>query len=169
MAYFVAIVSYSDALTFVQAGLLDSNAMWQVRDAVSRKIKDNPGLVEELCTKLTNSQNGWNRKSFIGLMEKHLKESEIRTLWFAVREKLTVPKVLKKYNERRNAILNPKIKDELDLGIEELGKGDLERKPLPYGLKDLEPVISEKALTLHYTMHHKAYVTNFNKLRVEAQ
>jgi Fe-Mn family superoxide dismutase len=36
--------------------------------------------------------------------------------------------------------------------------------PLPYGLKDLEPSISETQLTLHYQKHHQAYVNAANAL-----
>jgi len=35
---------------------------------------------------------------------------------------------------------------------------------LPYGLKDLEPWISQKTLEFHYGKHHQAYVNNGNKL-----
>jgi Fe-Mn family superoxide dismutase len=35
---------------------------------------------------------------------------------------------------------------------------------LPYGLKDLEPYISEQQLTLHYQKHHQAYVNAANSL-----
>ncbi len=35
---------------------------------------------------------------------------------------------------------------------------------LPYGLKDLEPFISETQLTLHYQKHHASYVTNANAI-----
>ena len=34
---------------------------------------------------------------------------------------------------------------------------------LPYDFNALEPVISAKIMTLHYTKHHQAYVTNLNK------
>lgn len=34
---------------------------------------------------------------------------------------------------------------------------------LPYDFSALEPVISAKIMTLHYTKHHQAYVTNLNK------
>lgn len=34
---------------------------------------------------------------------------------------------------------------------------------LPYDFGDLEPVISAEIMTLHYTKHHQAYVTNLNK------
>jgi Fe-Mn family superoxide dismutase len=34
--------------------------------------------------------------------------------------------------------------------------------PLPYGLRDLEPFISEKQLRLHYEKHHQAYVSAVN-------
>lgn len=35
---------------------------------------------------------------------------------------------------------------------------------LPYGLGDLEPVISKEIMDLHYNKHHNAYVQNLNKL-----
>jgi Fe-Mn family superoxide dismutase len=35
---------------------------------------------------------------------------------------------------------------------------------LPYGLKDLEPQISEAQLTLHYQKHHQAYVNAANAI-----
>lgn len=34
---------------------------------------------------------------------------------------------------------------------------------LPYDFGDLEPTISAEIMTLHYTKHHNAYVTNLNK------
>lgn len=34
---------------------------------------------------------------------------------------------------------------------------------LPYDFGDLEPVISAEIMSLHYTKHHQAYVTNLNK------
>lgn len=34
--------------------------------------------------------------------------------------------------------------------------------PLPYGLRDLEPFISEKQLRIHYEKHHQAYVSAAN-------
>jgi Fe-Mn family superoxide dismutase len=34
---------------------------------------------------------------------------------------------------------------------------------LPYDFNALEPVISAEIMTLHYTKHHQAYVTNLNK------
>lgn len=34
---------------------------------------------------------------------------------------------------------------------------------LPYDFGDLEPVISAEIMTLHFTKHHQAYVTNLNK------
>ncbi len=34
---------------------------------------------------------------------------------------------------------------------------------LPYDFNELEPVISAEIMTLHYTKHHQAYVTNLNK------
>ncbi len=34
---------------------------------------------------------------------------------------------------------------------------------LPYGLKDLEPVISKEILELHYAKHHAGYVKKFNE------
>lgn len=44
-----------------------------------------------------------------------------------------------------------------------------ERKPLPYELSGLEPVVSGKLMDFHYNKHHKAYVDNFNKLTEQAQ
>lgn len=38
-----------------------------------------------------------------------------------------------------------------------------ELPPLPYGLGDLVPVISEEIMSLHYNKHHQTYVTNLNK------
>lgn len=38
-----------------------------------------------------------------------------------------------------------------------------ELPPLPYDFNALEPVISAEIMTLHYTKHHNAYVTNLNK------
>lgn len=35
--------------------------------------------------------------------------------------------------------------------------------PLPYGLDELEPIISAEIMNLHYNKHHQAYVTNLNK------
>lgn len=35
---------------------------------------------------------------------------------------------------------------------------------LPYGLGDLEPVISKEIMDVHYNKHHNAYVQNLNKL-----
>jgi len=35
---------------------------------------------------------------------------------------------------------------------------------LPYGLGDLEPVISAEIMDLHYNKHHNAYIQNLNKL-----
>ncbi len=35
---------------------------------------------------------------------------------------------------------------------------------LPYDVKALEPVISEKTFSFHYSKHHQAYVDNLNKL-----
>ena len=34
---------------------------------------------------------------------------------------------------------------------------------LPYDFNALEPVISAEIMELHYTKHHKAYVSNLNK------
>ncbi len=38
-----------------------------------------------------------------------------------------------------------------------------EQLELPYDFSALEPVISGEIMELHYTKHHKAYVTNLNK------
>ena len=38
--------------------------------------------------------------------------------------------------------------------------------PLPYGFAELEPIISEKALQIHYGKHYKGYVDELNKLVV---
>lgn len=35
---------------------------------------------------------------------------------------------------------------------------------LPYGLGDLEPVISKEIMDLHYNKHHNTYIQNLNKL-----
>ena len=35
---------------------------------------------------------------------------------------------------------------------------------LPYGYKDLEPVISEQVLKLHHTKHHQGYVNGTNQM-----
>jgi superoxide dismutase, Fe-Mn family len=40
--------------------------------------------------------------------------------------------------------------------------GEYYLPPLPYGLKDLEPYISEQQLTLHYQKHHQSYVNAAN-------
>src|SRR5581483_6970920 len=45
----------------------------------------------------------------------------------------------------------------------ELAAQTYELPPLPYEFGDLEPTISAEIMTLHYTKHHKAYVTNLNK------
>ena len=37
---------------------------------------------------------------------------------------------------------------------------------LPYNLSDLEPIISEKTIELHYGKHLQTYVNNLNKLIV---
>lgn len=36
--------------------------------------------------------------------------------------------------------------------------------PLPYSFKDLEPVISEEQLRIHYEKHHQAYVNGANAI-----
>ena len=36
--------------------------------------------------------------------------------------------------------------------------------PLPYAMDALAPIISQETLEYHYGKHHKAYVTNLNKL-----
>ncbi|MGA8165063.1 MAG: superoxide dismutase [Waddliaceae bacterium] len=40
---------------------------------------------------------------------------------------------------------------------------------LPYGLEDLEPVISRDIMELHYHKHHKTYIQNLNKLLKQYQ
>lgn len=40
----------------------------------------------------------------------------------------------------------------------------IELPKLPYDVKALEPVISEKTFSFHYAKHHQAYVDNLNKL-----
>ena len=37
-----------------------------------------------------------------------------------------------------------------------------EQKELPYDFNALEPVISGEIMELHYTKHHKTYITNLN-------
>ena len=44
-----------------------------------------------------------------------------------------------------------------------------ERKPLPYELSGLEPVISGHLMDFHYNKHHKTYVDNLNNLTEKAQ
>ena len=39
-----------------------------------------------------------------------------------------------------------------------------ELPPLPYGINDLAPVISQETIEYHYGKHHQAYVTNLNNL-----
>ena len=41
--------------------------------------------------------------------------------------------------------------------------------PLPYGKKDLEPVISETTLNCHYDGHHQTYVNNLNNMTKEGE
>ena len=50
--------------------------------------------------------------------------------------------------------------------------GQFQLPALPYDFGALEPAISAEIMTLHYTKHHQAYVTNLNKaldLYAEAQ
>lgn len=44
-----------------------------------------------------------------------------------------------------------------------------ERKPLPYELSGLEPVLSAQLMDYHYNKHHKTYVDNLNKFAEQAQ
>ena len=49
--------------------------------------------------------------------------------------------------------------------------GDLTRvelKHLPYEIGGLEPVVSGHLMDFHYGRHHRAYVTNLNKLQEQA-
>ena len=41
--------------------------------------------------------------------------------------------------------------------------------PLPYEMNALQPTISAETLEFHYDKHHKAYVTNLNKLIKETE
>ena len=41
--------------------------------------------------------------------------------------------------------------------------------PLPYGKKDLEPVISETTLNCHYDGHHQTYVNNLNNMTKDGE
>lgn len=41
--------------------------------------------------------------------------------------------------------------------------------PLPYGEKELEPIISSRTLSFHYGKHHKGYVNNLNKLTANTE
>ena len=43
-----------------------------------------------------------------------------------------------------------------------MDKPSYQLPPLPYDFSALEPVISAEIMELHYTKHHKAYVTNLN-------
>ena len=46
--------------------------------------------------------------------------------------------------------------------VESKSKADLELNQLPYGRKDLEPVMSEATLDYHYATLAKGYVTRYN-------
>ena len=39
-----------------------------------------------------------------------------------------------------------------------------ELPPLPYGINDLAPVISQKTIEYHYGKHEQTYIDNLNKL-----
>ncbi len=41
--------------------------------------------------------------------------------------------------------------------------------PLPYPYNALEPVLSEKAVTIHHDKHHKAYVDGLNKAEINME
>jgi Fe-Mn family superoxide dismutase len=41
--------------------------------------------------------------------------------------------------------------------------------PLPYGEKELEPVISSRTLAFHYGKHHMGYVNNLNRLIADTE
>jgi len=42
--------------------------------------------------------------------------------------------------------------------------GPFAQPPLPFGTSQLGPTISTRTVTLHYTIHHRAYFTNLNSL-----
>lgn len=46
--------------------------------------------------------------------------------------------------------------------MKELNETSYQLPDLPYDFNALEPVISTEIMELHYTKHHKAYVTNLN-------
>lgn len=53
-----------------------------------------------------------------------------------------------------------------------IAQSDLERlvfelPPLPYGTKDLEPVLSAETLEIHHGKHHARYVETLNRLLAE--
>ncbi|MDO7844179.1 hypothetical protein [Sphingomonas immobilis] len=53
-----------------------------------------------------------------------------------------------------------------------IAQSDLERlvfelPPLPYGTKDLEPVLSAETLEIHHGKHHARYVETLNRLLSE--
>ena len=39
-----------------------------------------------------------------------------------------------------------------------------ELPPLPYGINDLAPVISQETIEYHYGKHEQTYIDNLNKL-----
>lgn len=49
------------------------------------------------------------------------------------------------------------------------GKNTIQLPPLPYGKRALEPYLSERTLSLHHDVHHKAYVDKANMLLSQSQ
>lgn len=59
---------------------------------------------------------------------------------------------------------NPKTASSSSASGSKIKPGTYYLPELPYGLKDLEPYISEQQLTLHYQKHHQAYVNAANSI-----
>lgn len=58
--------------------------------------------------------------------------------------------------------MNQTIRKDLDLLEATTRPAKLETTPLPYGLKDLDPVLSENNLTYHFEHLAKAYAKRYN-------